>query len=1217
MSQPAQGPDIGLHHPEKRDQRISEDRDEHLQDPPHAESAECPYLALRYFEERDSYLFYGRDEHVRELLSKLELNRFVAVLGSSGCGKSSLVRAGLLPELKSGMIPAAGHRWKVIEFRPGRSPMQELGGALERGLGIHDATETIAEGPLGIARAVDSASLEADTNVLIIADQFEEIFSYIREEKTVGRGAEAQEEARSLVRRLLDAAAEPNLRIYVLMVMRSDYLGDCAQFPDLPERMNASLYLVPRLRRDQLQRAIDAPVGRDIEPAVVQRLLGEVGTDPDQLPRLQHLLSRMWRAAGGGRIALSHYAAAGGWKNGLEQHLDQIYEGLYDGLAPAQQKACKPVFQRLTEMDRGRAVRRWATREQLVALCGAEAEDVVNRFHREGFLRLSGRNQDTFDVMHESVLRGWPRLAEWMEEENRNVGRLRELVRVSHEAGWRPGMTPPEKTAVQGIAGLTLRNLIDWRNHFHPTGVWASRYIEAAEFETALDFLNWSEARELEREKAARAARIRTWASVTALLLVALGAAIWGFYENRSQAIREARVSKSFELAADSLVLRSTDPEKSILLAMQAVNASLNYDLPSMPSVTALHSAIFTSFLRKTLRGHEDNVNSVAYSPDGKHLATASADGTAKVWDAETGGVLMTLSGHGDAVNSVAFSPDGKRLATGSDDKTAKIWDAQSGKELMTLRGHTDKVEEVAFSPDGRRLATGSDDKTAMIWDAQTGKVLTTLRGHTSAVNSVAFSPDGKRVGTGSDDMLAKIWDTQTGKVLVTLRGHEGPVNAVAFSPDGKRVGTGSDDKLAKIWDTQTGKLLMTLSGHQAPVNSVAFNPDGSRLASGSNDRTAEIWDVETGKAPTILRGHTNAVSFVAFSPDGSRLATASYDKTAKIWDALPGGTEAMTLRDDDWVTSVAFSPDGKRMATGSDDNTAKIWDATTGKLLTTLKGHKKWVFSIAFSPDSKRLATASYDKTAMIWDVETGQPLLTLSGHTGEVTAVSFSPDGKRLATASADKTVRIWDAETGKELMTLDGHGARVRSVTFSPDGRRLAIGTGSDDKTAKIWDVQTGKVLTTLRGHKSTVYSIAFSPDGKRLATASADGTAKVWDAETGKELMTLSGHDSTIYSVAFSPNGKLVATGSDDYTSKLWDAGTGKELMTLRGHTGEVRSVAFSIDGKLLATASADKTVQLYFVDTQDLLTFAHSRVTRPLTEDECEQYFDSGTCPNLP
>ena len=585
------------------------------------------------------------------------------------------------------------------------------------------------------------------------------------------------------------------------------------------------------------------------------------------------------------------------------------------------------------------------------------------------------------------------------------------------------------------------------------------------------------------------------------------------------------------------------------------------------------------------LEGHTSSVMSVAFSPDGKRLATGSTDHTVKIWDLESGKSSLTL--RGGWIWSVVFSPDGKRLATGSDGGTAKIWDLESGKSVLTLEGGLVgyPVCSVAFSPDGKRLATESYD-AAIIWDLESGKASLTLEGHTSGVKSVAFSPDGKRLATGSDDNTAKIWDLESGKSILTLEGHDPGVESVAFSPDGKHLATGSLDGTSKIWDLESGKSILTLEGHTSGVMSVAFSPDGKRLATGSWDNTAKIWDLESSKSILTLEGHTSEVSSVAFSLDGKRLATGSCDNTAKIWD-LESGKSSLTLEEGhtSGVMSVAFSPDGKRLATGSWGNKAKIWDLESGKVSFTLEG----LNSVAFSPDGKRLATGSLDGTAKIWNLESRKSSLNLEGHNSWALSVAFSPDGKRLATGSLGGMAKIWDLESGKSSFALEAGGGLagvvVLSVAFSPDGKRLATGSGSlfgieNHKTAKIWDLESGKLSFTLEGHTSSVLSVAFSPDGKRLVTGSRDKTAKIWDLESGKVSFTLEGHISSVLSVAFSPDGKRLATGSLDGTAKIWDLESGKVSFTLKGHTSSVNSVAFSPDGKRLATGSLDGTAKIW-------------------------------------
>ncbi len=545
--------------------------------------------------------------------------------------------------------------------------------------------------------------------------------------------------------------------------------------------------------------------------------------------------------------------------------------------------------------------------------------------------------------------------------------------------------------------------------------------------------------------------------------------------------------------------------------------------------------------------GHASWVLSVAYSPDGKTLATASDDNTARVWDRATGKLLLTLQGHTIIVTSVAYSPGGKTLATASYDNTARVWDVASGKLLLTLTGHTSGVRSVAYSPDGKTLATASRDRTARVWDRATGKLLLTLQGHTSSVQSVAYSPDGKTLATASWDYTARVWDAVSGKPQLTLTGHTSWVSSVAYSPDGKTLATASDDKTARVWDRATGKLLLTLTGHTSCVRSVAYSPDGKTLATASWDRTARVWDRATGKLLLTLQGHTWFVTSVAYSPGGKTLATASGDHTARVWDVASGKLLLTLQGHTDSVRSVAYSPDGKTLATASDDKTARVWDAASGKLLLTLTGHTSYVASVAYSPDGKTLATASRDRTARVWDVASGKLLLTLQGHARWVNSVAYSPGGKTLATASYDNTARVWDVASGKLLLTLQGHAGYVLSVAYSPDGKTLA--TASGDHTARVWDAASGKLLLTLTGHTSYVASAAYSPDGKTLATASFDHTARVWDAVSGKPLLTLQGHTFIVTSVAYSPDGKTLATASTDHTARVWDARTGRELACL--------------------------------------------------------------------
>jgi WD40 repeat protein len=604
-------------------------------------------------------------------------------------------------------------------------------------------------------------------------------------------------------------------------------------------------------------------------------------------------------------------------------------------------------------------------------------------------------------------------------------------------------------------------------------------------------------------------------------------------------------------------------------------------------------------------------VVSVAFSPNGRMLASGSSDGTMKLWDVTTGrswtltdhaNVVRSLAslldgktlangrpplpvtGPADRVSPLAFSADGSKLASGSRDGKVKVWDVATRRDIRTFTGHKDRVLSVAFSPDGRTLASGSLDETVRLWDVDTGRTIRTLPGHSGGALSVAFSPDGSKLASGSGsftDATVKLWDVATGADQ-TRRGLRGGVLSVAFSPDGSKLASGSGDQSVRLWSLDTGGLSKTSinlpTGHHDRVWSVAFSPDSKTLASGSWDRTVILWDLATGHTQT-LRGHTSYVLSVAFSPNpkAPMLASGSDDGTVKLWNmtttrphlTVTGPTDRMSL---------AFSPNGRTLASGCGDRMLRLWDAATRRLITTLTGHKNGVNSVTFSPDGDTLASGSGDRTVKLWDVATGRTR-TLIGHKNSVNTAAFSPDGRTLASGSDDGTVILWDVATGHLVHTFRGHTSNVLSVAFALKRKGPMLASGSDDGTVKLWDVNTGRSWT-LTGHTAAVSSVAFSPDGTTLASGSWDRTMRLWDVATGHLHRTLTGHEGAVHSVAFSPDGTTLASGGGDGTVKLWDVSTGRPTLTLTSPVGDVLSVAFSPDGTTLVSGTDDGMMWLW-------------------------------------
>jgi WD40 repeat protein/TPR repeat protein len=1156
--------------------------------------AQAPFRGLEAYEFEHAPIFFGQDEALAKAMLQLTGNAeagspFLIVLGASGSGKSSLVKAGILPKLFVPRRIAGTAFLRRVVFRPSDAQEgEDLFDALARRLTAQVSdqeglSEVIGHGqtPANLAAHLRNAAatpaypigtalgqltlearqsghmLEYETaKLVLVVDQLEELYTSDR--------IPPSERTRFI--ELLGGLVRSGL-VWVVATMRKDFWHRADETPDLLRLSEGfgRLELAPPTS-SQLSQMIHRPaeaagvsfeVHGTTNVPLNEVIAEEVAREPGALPLLSYLLDQLYRNdvrdAHGHTLTYATYEKLGK----LEGAIATKAEAVLEDCAPEDRLALGSVLFSLVEMgtatgDIARAVARRVPlstfppgtphRRLAEAFLDPEARLLVSDAEKGG--------TPTVRVAHEALISRWAQARDFVQS-NAEALKIRHRIEERYVL-WR-GLKERSVEATQHGASVSrafAARLAGWRARFErEPGLLTDldltdgrRLLREHRTDTEPQLVAFIE-RSVADNQRIRTRSFRVLSAVaivvTLLAIVALGA---GWVAQKRQ--HEAEYQAAEALKSQARLLTEAAAER--LRESDVAGAqSIILEVLTNPEFAQGHTAAAISVFQEiraadaqlaVLSGHRGAVFSAAYSPDGTRIVTASTDKTARIWDARAGAPLAVLSGHGGKLWSAAYSPDGTRIVTASEDKTARIWEARTGAPLAVLSGHGGEVYSAAYSPDGTRIVTASADKTARIWEARTGAPLAVLSGHGDDVNSAAYSPDGTRIVTASTDKTVRIWDARTGASLAVLSGHFGPVYSAAYSPDGRRIVTASEDKTARIWDARTGAPLAVLSGHGLDLNSAAYSPDGTRIVTASFDKTARIWDARRGAPLAVLSGHGGTVKSAAYSPDGTRIVTASKDKTARIWDARTGAPLAVLSGHGGALWSATYSPDGTRIVTASDDETARIWDARTGAQLAVFSGHGAAV-SAAYSPDGTRIVTASRD-TAGIWNARTGTPLAVLSGHGDGVASAAYSPDGTRIVTASADKTARIWDARTGAPLAVLSGHGGALWSAAYSPDGTRIV--TASADKTARIWDARAGAPLAVLSGHGGDVATAAYSPDGTRIVTASADKTARIWDARTGAPLAVLSGHGDVIQSAAYSPDGTRIVTASDDKTAHVWDA-----------------------------------------------------------------------------
>ncbi|MEH2390136.1 MAG: caspase family protein [Nostoc sp.] len=1126
-------------------------------------SEESPYRGLQAFDKEHAKFFFGRQKVVSLIQQKLTQANFLPIIGASGSGKSSVVRAGLIPVLEK-------NGWRILEpILPGVQPLAELKRAFTQ---LFERTE-IRE----ISAFIDTEGLSTviyrltgSERCLLVVDQFEEIF-------TLG----SQEEERQRFIELLTQVSQGQLAI--VTTMRADFLEYCLNYKSLTQLIQEQAVYMPPLVGAELEEAIASPAnlqGYQLERGLLGTIQQEVvGQEKGCLPLLQFALTELWeqRDRQAHQLTVAKFKELGGVIGALERHAEKLYVSFTE----QPQAWVKRIFLKLVRTGaEGKDTRQRQPKQELLSLAREkpDEEQVIKQVIEkliQGRLIVTyteAKEEVWIDLAHEALIDGWRRLREWRQQD-RDLRQLSDRLADALQE-WLHKEEDEKYLMPRGLLAEVQKNweklkpdLSSPAQKFYQRSV-AYEQHQIATLEKAL-----TESRL--REKAARVLNLLTVKPLDSLLL-----AIQSMGENREQM-----------------------PDK-------VLNTVL----------TCLHRVIEIVRVPIPLEGHKKSVTSVAFSPDGKMIASGSLDNKVRLWNIQGNSISNPFCGHKNSVWSVAFSPDGKMIASGSYDETVRLWNLQGKPIGQPFIGHKNAVWSVAFSLDGQMIVSASSDRTVRLWNLHGEPIGQPLQGHEDNVCAVAFSPDGKMIVSGSNDKTVRLWNLHGEPIGQPFQGHEDNVCAVAFSPDGKMIVSGSNDKTLRLWNLEnilsweiqghpTGQPFW---GHEDTVYSVAFSPDGQQIVSSSNDNTIRLWNLQGQLNSEALSGQNNSIfkenSFwsVAFSPDGQQIVSSGDHNKVLLWDIKSYSVGQPFRGHQNYVTSVAVSPNGQMIVTASDDSTVRLWDIQGNPIGDSFFGHEHYVLTVAFSPNGQIIASSGCDGTVRLWNLQGNLIAPPFQGDVNSVGAVAFSLDGKMIVTGNNNGTIRLWDLEGNPIAQPFRGHECLVNSVAFSPDGQMIV--SGSWDDTVRLWDLQGNLIGQPLQGHENYVNSVAFSPDGQMIVSGSWDKTVRLWDLQGNPICQPFQGHEDYVNSVAFSPDGQMIVSGSRDNTVRLWDIEGRLIGQPLRGHTNCVRAVTFSPDGQTIISGSHDKTVRLWRVGWRICLEVCCNRLryhpifTNPQTEE---------------